>query len=269
MQLKYDPIQIFKNSVTPAGLYARQKWLGEFSLRNWKSDFQNTLSELSEGQSSDGSWGHSIVKTISHLFGLHLTARNRTEPIEKAMTWLLNEVETVFPKKRINIDEVVHTKFYKGQPFTKGCSGLFMYGATLFLSSIFGFQDEKTVLKIYEWLNSLSIQNRGRWCGWSCSNNVLRAFVVHPNYSKSTATNLMKKNLAEVQDSNGKWIPQVPFYQTVNALAHLNAPESDRQVELAFKRLYDIQNRDGTWGRSDRGWNTFLVVHALKNKGEL
>jgi hypothetical protein len=59
----------------------------------------------------------------------------------------------------------------------------------------------------------------------------------------------------------------VPFYQTVNALAHLNLSQADIQLERAFKRLHEMQRRDGSWGRSQREWNTFLIVHALKNKG--
>jgi hypothetical protein len=40
-------------------------------------------------------------------------------------------------------------------------------------------------------------------------------------------------------------------------------------LERAFKRLYATQGHDGTWGRTDREWNTFLIIHALKNKKEL
>ena len=104
MQLPYDPIQVFRTSITPAGLYARQKWLGESHTKSYRIDFQNTVTHLLEGQFSDGSWEHSIIKTIRHLFGLHLTVRDRTEPSKKALEWLLNEAERVFPKKRINID---------------------------------------------------------------------------------------------------------------------------------------------------------------------
>jgi len=40
MQLRYDPYTIFKNSMSPAGLYARQKWLGEAENLTWKNDFE-------------------------------------------------------------------------------------------------------------------------------------------------------------------------------------------------------------------------------------
>ena len=80
MRLRYNPIQAFRSSIIPAGLYARQKWLGESHTKNWKTDFQNTVNDLIEEQFPDGSWGRSITKTIRHLFGLHLTVRDRTEP---------------------------------------------------------------------------------------------------------------------------------------------------------------------------------------------
>jgi len=34
----------------------------------------------------------------------------------------------------------------------------------------------------------------------------------------------------------------------------------------ALMILSNTQNVDGSWGDEDREWNTFLVVHALKNK---
>jgi hypothetical protein len=75
--------------------------------------------------------------------------------------------------------------------------------------------------------------------------------------------------LARVQNPLGRWPDQVPFCQTVNALAHLNLSQVDMQLERAFKRLYETQHTDGSWGRSQREWNTFLIVHALRNKGVL
>jgi hypothetical protein len=93
--------------------------------------------------------------------------------------------------------------------------------------------------------------------------------VVHPEFSLSNATQLAADVLARVQTPSGKWPAGIPFYQMVNALAHLSLARGEAQLERAFKRLYETQHRDGTWGRSQREWNTFLVVHALKSKGEL
>jgi hypothetical protein len=34
-------------------------------------------------------------------------------------------------------------------------------------------------------------------------------------------------------------------------------------------RIVSSQNHDGTWGSTDKEWQTFLVIHALRNKGIL
>jgi len=56
----------------------------------------------------------------------------------------------------------------------------------------------------------------------------------------------------------GGWQKDLPFYQTLNALAHLDLPQADKQLKKAFKRLSEDQNSDGTWSRSEPEWNTFL-----------
>jgi hypothetical protein len=136
----------------------------------------------------------------------------------------------------------------------------------LFLASIFGRENDSRVLEAYDWLNEEGIRNNGRWCGWSCCNNIFRAFVVHPRYSKSRATELAVHALARVQDPSGRWPAGVPFYRTVNALAHLDSEEADAQLKRAFEYLSRTQNRDGTWGRSQKEWKTFLAVHAMRRK---
>jgi hypothetical protein len=55
----------------------------------------------------------------------------------------------------------------------------------------------------------------------------------------------------------------------VNALAHLDNSYGNAQLALAFKRLNKTQRPDGTWSRSQSEWVNFLIIHALKNKGEL
>ncbi|MFC1875714.1 hypothetical protein ACFL2E_00345 [Thermodesulfobacteriota bacterium] len=46
MKLRYDPYQIFRGSKTPAGLYARQKWLEEADTPEWQKDFQEKIKVL-------------------------------------------------------------------------------------------------------------------------------------------------------------------------------------------------------------------------------
>ena len=84
MKLRSDPYQIFQFSKTPAGLYARQKWLGEVQSGQWKNDFQETVDVLLSDQSPDGSWHQDTAATLKHLFGLHLTVRSANAQIEAA-----------------------------------------------------------------------------------------------------------------------------------------------------------------------------------------
>jgi hypothetical protein len=269
MRLRFDPFQIFRSSKTPFGLYARKQWLDEGNTRSWQVDFRATVDALLAGQAEDGSWGQSIVTTIQQLFGLHLTIRSQDEHINKALDWLIGKACTVHNRSRADIREHFSPKALQGLPFTPGCSGLLIMAATLFLASIFRRENDKRILRSYESLSLEGVSKGGRWCGWSCSNNILRAFVVHPKYSQHEATALAVEALAHVQSSSGGWLGQIPFYQTTNALAHLDSAQADSQLERAFKKLYDAQQRDGTWGRSQREWNTFLIVHALRNKGVL
>jgi hypothetical protein len=267
--LRPDPYQVFRQNDSPVGLYARQKWLGEGEDSQWKSAFATTVKRLLAGQSADGSWNQSVMTTIQHLFGLHLTVRYPTQPIDKALDWLMALAFKEFSRIRKDFHQQIPSRDLENLPFTPGCSGFLLLGAALLLASIFGREQDSSALEAYEWLKEEGIKKNGRWCGWSCSNNILRAFVVHPRYSKSRATELAVHALAHVQDSSGKWPRGVPFYQTVNALAHMDSPTSDRQVRNAFRHLHRTQNPDGTWGRSQREWNTFLVLHAMSRKGAL
>jgi hypothetical protein len=265
MRLPFDPFQIFQNSQTPAGLYARKKWLDQGRKKIWQSDYNKTVSELLQGQAGNGSWDQSPLLTIRRLFGLHLAVRERTGPIEKSLHWLLEYCMAQFPKKRLLLDVRLTYQALNYLPFSPGCSGYFLYGATIFLSSIFGMEKDERVFSMYQALAETGIRNKGRWCGLSCTNNILRAFIVHPDFASHKATKLAVEALAHEQEPSGSWKRPIPFYQTVNALAHLNLKTADAQLEVAFKRLYGSQNRDGTWGGANKEWNTFLIVHALKN----
>jgi hypothetical protein len=74
------------------------------------------------------------------------------------------------------------------------------------------------------------------------------------------------KVLLALQGSSGSWPGSFPFYQTVNSLAHLEFPLAEKQLEKAFASLAGTQNKDGTRGDAEKEWNTFFVVHALRNK---
>jgi hypothetical protein len=139
-------------------------------------------------------------------------------------------------------------------------------GAGLFLATIFGMENDPRVVRTYETLRLLGEKREGRWCSWSCCGNILRAFIVHPLYRESRVMKMYVKRLGQLQRPDGDWPPQIPFYQTVNALGHLDFLQSDDMLRRSFMTLKEKQNKDGTWGRTQREWNTFLVVHAMKRK---
>jgi hypothetical protein len=110
-------------------------------------------------------------------------------------------------------------------------------------------------------------KNKGIWYDRVCSHNILRAMVVHPIYSNDSATVLAVESLASIQSESGNWGAGLPFYQTLNALAHLDMPAAEKQLEKAFLKLRETQKSDGSWGETESEWNTFLAIHAMRNKG--
>jgi len=156
----------------------------------------------------------------------------------------------------------------EGLPFIRSRRDLFLTGATLFLASIFDRDHDPSVLRGYRWLSRKGNGNNGLWFDRACSHNIFRAMVVHPVYSKDSATVLAVQAFAGMQSASGEW-GDLPFYQTLNALAHLDLKEAENQLDRAFFRLRKTQHPDGSWGQKDSEWNTFLAVHALRNKGLL
>jgi hypothetical protein len=265
MELHHNPFQFFNASKTPAGLYAREKWLGESGTSQWQNDFHETVLSLMNGQSDDGSWHQSPLETIRRLFGLHLTLRKLTREIEKALSWLMertlnNRLILGEPIERISPDA------FRELPFTPGLTHLSLVCATLFLATIFQRGDEPAVMAHYTILSRWVAEKAGDMDSWADKSNVLRSFVVHPRYLNDPSTNTLVDHLGQIQDSSGCWPDPIPFFQTVNALAHLPIESAHNQWAKALMTLIDTQNADGSWGHADFEWNTFLVVHSLKNK---
>ena len=267
--LKYNPYPVFQASQTPAGLYARQKWLKEAGTPGWMHDYERTVKDLSDEQSGDGSWKGSVIETIRRLFGLHLTVRDPTPPVVRALDWLFTKTDPSKINRPPTIETPLTVARLADLPFTGGALRCFELGTVLFLSTIFGRENDPPVLDAYRKVLSLIDPQMKPRCGWAGSCNLLRALVVHSEFSQRKEVRHFVTALAKTQDVSGRWRVKVPFYQTVNALGHLNLSAATAQGEKAFKRLCATQNRDGTWGRRQREWNTFLVIHALRNKGLL
>ena len=269
MKLHYDPYFVFLNSKTPAGLYARQKWLREAETDQWKIDFKETVAELLADQLPDGSWSRSTIETIKRLFGLHLTVRSATAQIDSALTWLLSKIALQAGEIHVGVADLDAVTGLEGLPFITSRPAMLLTGAALFLSSIFGRQSDPALLALYQRLSEEGIKNKGCWFDEASTHNVLRAMVVHPVFAKDKATALAVEYLADLQTDTGTWDHDLPFYQTLNALAHLEIDQAEKQLEKAFALLFEKQNSDGTWSHDEPEWNTFLAIHALKNKGLL
>lgn len=260
ISLPFDPYRCFMKSTSPAGLYARQKWMGKEEDRRWQADFDQCAASLFHGQFQNGSWNSSFIRTAQHLFGLHLTIRHPTKEIDRALDWLLDQVEN--PRE----NNILSDSDLNGLPFVAGDEHSLRLAMTLFLSTIFGRSDNPQIVARYQELSYRALHGRDGWGGPSDMCNILRAFVVHSLYVEDPATVHAVESLSRVQDNSGMWPETIPFYRTVNALAHLDLPAADRQLERAFMLLAQTQNEDGTWGTADKEWNTFLAVHALRNK---
>ena len=254
------------------GLYARQKWRREGEKDTWIHDFNETVKALLAEQLADGSWDNSEITTIHKLFGLHLTVREPDDAIRRALEWLLSEdhlwrflemprraPDEIYDETTDDIDDTV----FHGLPFTGGCFGHFAVCAGLFLADCFGMSEESKVTRLYDTVAGQIEQRAGHWCSVGCTNNALRAFIKHARYSKSRTTEMMVDYLGRRQLPSGKWRGRTPLYMTFNALAHLDSENARRQCMAVVDGIVKAQNKDGSWGRIQKEWNTFLVVHAL------
>jgi hypothetical protein len=189
-----------------------------------------------------------------------------TGEIEKALGWLIKHT---LNHNALNVEEPVESiapEAFRELPFTPGQPHLSLVCATLFLAAIFQRGNESAVVAHYNLLSQWVAESACGMDTWSDKSNALRAFIVHPDYSEDLAIAVLVDNLGEIQDPSGRWPPQIHFFQTVNALAHLRLNSAHRQWVKALRILSNTQNKDGSWGNEDLEWNTFLVVHALKNK---
>lgn len=50
-------------------------------------------------------------------------------------------------------------------------------------------------------------------------------------------------------------------------LAESHDREWQKDFEETVEKLFTDQAHDGSWGETEAEWNTFLVIHAMQNKG--
>lgn len=262
-----DCFAIFEGRRTPSGLYARQKWLGQAHTASWRQDFEQTVAALRHGQRASGLWQDSPLVTIQRLFGLHLTVRAADRGIDRALDALLMCTRHSLPAAAD--DRLVANEELAGLPFASGRWSDIVVPALLFLCAIFGRSSDPRVLAWYGRIASDLSAPRLDAVVPSRVHNGLRALVVHPDYATHETTANVVAWYARRQTSEGDWGPEIPFYQALNALAHLDTAAADGQCQKAFASLSARQNTNGSWGRQQPAWQTFLTLHALRNMGKL
>ena len=265
VKIKYNPYAIFKESRTPPGLYARQKWLNEGKSEQYGADFTTTVAELKSPFSDYSDRFERILDALHRLFGLHLTVRE----VEPFINTILGDLIVECNGRLAKIKRELMTDQLQGLPFAATMWKFFIVPATLFLSSIFGKANDPPIKKLYDRMASDVMDSTAFRRDPAAMHNALRALVVHPGNEFRSVTDSVVSWMFDRQTAKGDWGPMIPFYQALNALGHLEGPEANAQFEKALLHIIDIQNRDGSWESADKEWQTFLVVHALRNKGVL
>jgi hypothetical protein len=264
-KLKHPPYAIFRGSRTPPGLYARQWWLNQGDTHSYKADFKATVSELESTETEINDRHARILDTIHRLFGLHLTVRHPNPSIGKALSEVIAESRDA----SLMNETVPFPDRLQGIPFAASHWRFFILPAALFMAAIFEQATAPEVDRLYAQLAAEMTVTTAWQNDAAAMHNALRALVVHPDNRFQPAIRSALTWFAARQTAQGDWGPAIPFYQAVNALAHLNMPEANVQFDRALPHIISSQNTDGTWDSVDTEWQTFLMVHALRNKGIL
>lgn len=264
-KLRHSPYAIFKDSQTPPGLYARQKWLNQGETETYRADFAATVAKLRYADIDTGSREERILVKLHRLFGLHLTVRNADRSIEIALSEVIGENKV----RSQQIGIVLIPDRLQGLPFAATRWNFFIGPASLFLAAIFGKATAPEVDQLFAQLSVDVTESITFRSDAAAMHNALRALVVHPDGRFRPGIRSAVSWFAARQTARGDWGPNIPFFQAFNAMAHLSIPEANSQFDDALELIINSQNGDGTWGSADKEWQTFLVVHALRNKGIL
>ncbi len=270
--LRFDPYQIFKNSSTPYAIYARRKWLGE-ETESSRIEGDQIVAKLIDVQNNNGSWNDSVVDTIQNLHLISLLAPKFNGRTKRAVDWLLEKghepmrhslYEGLFFRMNRNDTKQIYRR--RDFIFTMGCSGFVKTGAALYFAGIFTKQKDERVLYAFKTLDKVIKKRHGKWCSLPCSNNILRAYVSHPLKRQSKQTQDALKVLAKAQTKSGSWQGTSYFYHTFNLIAQSKLKVARQQIVKALPRIISSQNRDGSFGKDNKEFYTFLVLDGLKRQ---
>jgi len=274
MRLEADPLAAISRDNAPVAIHARLRWMNGGAAD--RALAKRVIDRLRREQSDDGSWGASVAATIRNLFDLWLLGQP-DRMTAKAVDWLLemhhpalrNVCGGIYDGMffRLTAADRARLRQLRSLPFTAGCSGFVKTGAALFFATVFGQGDARRVSAAYERAERVGQDRNGRWCSASCGNNILQAVAVHPQYSDGPAMRLAVQALRERQDAAGAWSGGVPFFPTLMALSRVRSVPAQEQVRKALQRAARVQNKDGSFGRTDQAFHAFVVLDAMERTG--
>lgn len=276
MKLRHDQFQIFQGDRSPVGLRVRMDFMGEHGCA---FTAEKLAGEILVRQRPDGSWGDTS-STIKSLYELSLLNPGGNLITRQGARWLLEE--HLPPMAYTSTDGAPYSNlFFKveryqsaklnalaGTPFTRGCSGFIKTGAALYLAAAHGVKGSERVALAFESLDEVCKVRGGRWCSPSCSNNILQAYAAHEESREGVAMRKAVAALGKAQKPSGTWAG-APFRPTLFALSRLESKPAAKQVSLALAKCTRMQKRDGSWGGSEKLHESYMVLQAMRNAGEL
>lgn len=277
MQLHAEPLATFAHGDSPLSLHVRLHY-GAGGMADRDSAARQRAAILAQ-QDSDGRWKRSTGHTVNALFQLWLLDQQPCSTTARGVDALL-EAHYPLPRQSQHPEyfDMLSCHVSRGElahlndvPFTMGCSLFVKSGAALFFAAKFGQGDAARIAaarRVFD-LRAKDPLRRGCWCSGPCANNVVQGYAASPDLACGPAMRLVVSHLAAQQRPSGEWGSNIPFYPTCFALAQVPGGAALRQLKLAAAKLVKTQNRDGTWGRSKRELNTFLVLDALQRVGML
>ena len=272
MQLHSNPLTPFEKDNSPLSLHARLRWMNAGSRDDAKR--RRAIDALLRQQSPDGSFAHSVARTIIALFDLHLLHAAPDRHTLAAINFLL---ETHLPPLQGICGGVYDGMFFRvdrpdrhalrhlrNLPFTNGCGGFVKTGAALYFAAAFHQGDPHRIATAHARINTVARQRHGRLCSGPCANNLLQACALDPTQRHQDAATLTAAYLATLQTPAGTWTRSVPFFPTLNALARLHSRPARLQFDQALSRALATQSRTGTWGRTSAPFNAYTLLDAAE-----
>ena len=242
---------------SPYGIYAAGRWFGSRDDPAWKSRARRWAEKNSpvyrgELPKSDSS----VLSLVKDLFFLHLTVREGSPEISKALDCLKN-----FKGSRRHLGQNT-----ADIPFEPAEDPGFAIHAWLFCAAVFGKADSFTWRKSADMMGKM-VQAQGDQLSSGSLYNFLRGTLILPEAEQIPGVVEAVHHLASRQGASGFWSDLAPW-QVYNIMAHSSHQEAGIVLEKMESFLLGRQNRDGSWGSGEqKPLAAFLMAHGLQNRG--